>query len=148
MQAWAERAYPRDLLSKENAEGDWQPGVIKIDWPNKATSPAAAMIHRLRAQWRGDSLVSRLFARWDLGADQHFGDVDLSSFDLIGVNLRGAKLNGADCSRLDIDSARLQSADLSQAVNLEQGQIDKAHGSSKTNLPDGMTRPGHWSDDG
>jgi hypothetical protein len=47
---------------------------------------------------------------------------------------------------MDIDSARLQSADLSMAVNLTQEQIDKARGNSETKLPDGIHPPAHWSD--
>lgn len=65
---------------------------------------------------------------------------------LIGANLSGAdlsetNLSGADCSRLNIDSARLQSADLSKAVNLTQPQIDKVYGNSETKLPGGMAIP-------
>ena len=43
-----------------------------------------------------------------------------------------------------IDSARLQSANLSDAVNLTQEQIDKALGNSETKLPDGMRTPEAW----
>ncbi len=45
---------------------------------------------------------------------------------------------------MDLESARLLFADLSGAVNLTQGQIDKACGNAATKLPEGMHRPKHW----
>jgi hypothetical protein len=157
--AWAEVAYPRELAGKDSAEGGWEAGAVEIAWPELATSPAAAMIDRVRAQWRDDRLARKLFARWDFGEAQRFGIMDLEAFELYGADLRdaklsgadlrdaklsGAKLYGADCSRMRIDSARLQSANLSDAVNLTQEQIDKALGNSETKLPDGMRTPEAW----
>ena len=127
--AWARAAYPFVLKDDGSIERDWEPGPIKVEW---ATERAAQdMLARLRDQWSRTGLVDRIFQRWDLGQQ----------------NLYRADLNGADCSRMDIESARLQSADLSAAVNLTQEQIDKAHGNSRTKLPDGMRRPAHWSND-
>ena len=92
---------------------------------------------------RADLRVANLRAA-DLSTTDLRG-ANLSAADLRAANLSKADLRAADCSRVDIDLARLQSADLSTAVNLTQEQIDKAYGNSETKLPDGMHRPERWS---
>jgi len=175
--AWGEAGYPRALLHADGAEGSWKAGPIKIDWQVLATLPAMAVINRAKGHWSNEGQIRPLFARWDFGSQQRLSSYDLRGFDLSGANLSGAdlsganlsgaklieadlsgadligaklfgaNLSGADCSRMHIDSARLQSADFSDAVNLRQEQIDKAYGNSETKLPDGMQRPASWADE-
>ncbi len=70
---------------------------------------------------------------------------DLRGADMRGANLRGADLREADCRRARIDSSRLQSANLSTSRNLEQTQVDAAHGDGETKLPIGIERPDAWA---
>jgi uncharacterized protein YjbI with pentapeptide repeats len=79
----------------------------------------------------------------------------LRSADLRGVSLRGAcliaaDLTGADLRLADLIGADLRGADLSGAdltgcIFLTQPQVNAARGDAATRLPDGLTRPAHWS---
>ena len=92
-----------------------------------------------------DLRVAKLYGADLRGADLR--EADLCEAILCGADLRDANLSNVNCSRLRIESAKLQFADLSMAVNLDQRQIYKAHGNSETKLPDDMQRPAHWSED-
>ncbi|QNP65271.1 pentapeptide repeat-containing protein [Streptomyces genisteinicus] len=79
----------------------------------------------------------------------------LRGADLRGVSLRGAcliaaDLTGADLRLTDLIGAdlrdtRLAGADLTGAFFLTQPQLNAARGDGATRLPDGLTRPAHWS---
>lgn len=140
--AWGEAGYPHALLNADGTEGGWLAGPIRIDWQVLATLPAMAIINRAKGHWDNEGQIRPLFARWHFGSKQQ-----LSSYDLRRFDLSRAKLFEADCSRMRIYSARLQSADFSNAVNLEQEQIDKAFGNSETKLPNGMRLPEAWLKD-
>ena len=253
--AWAESAYPFVINDDGSIERNWDPGRIKVTWPNKSVRPAEAILRRLYDQWGNGGLATRIFARWDWSS-QSFGYIDLHKFKLIGANLsranlleanlrhadltganlhsadlhkadlrfsnirgadlseanlcrvnfselrtlmdlglpgfekggvanlsqvnlrkanleranlhkvnlreanlseanlseadlsdadlREAYLSGANCSRMDISSALLEHADLSEAINLKQEQIDVAYGNFSTRLPDGIDMPEAW----
>jgi uncharacterized protein YjbI with pentapeptide repeats len=70
---------------------------------------------------------------------------------LIEACLEGASLSDADFSNAcllgaHLDKAQLYAADLSSAEKLTQEQIDVALGDAATKLPEGLTRPAHWTD--
>ncbi|MEU5809573.1 pentapeptide repeat-containing protein [Streptomyces sp. NPDC047718] len=79
----------------------------------------------------------------------------LAGADLRGANLRGAYLIAADLSRADLRLADLigadfrdtdlRGADLRDALFLTQAQLNAARGDAHTQIPDGLTRPAHWS---
>lgn len=69
----------------------------------------------------------------------------LREADLRQVGLHRADLRGADLFQADLRDADLHRADLSEAENLTQEQIDVAKGDENTLLPEGLTRPSHWT---
>ncbi|MET3806077.1 uncharacterized protein YjbI with pentapeptide repeats [Nakamurella sp. UYEF19] len=88
-------------------------------------------------------------ARADLiGADLAGADLraaDLRGSYLIGANLRAADLRLADLIGADLRAADLRGADLSTSLFLTQFQVNAGRGDEGTQLPPGLTRPGHWS---
>jgi hypothetical protein len=70
---------------------------------------------------------------------------NLTDANLTGADLHRAKLTDADLSGADLSGARLTDADLSGAHGLTQGQLEDAMGNEETHLPDGFTRPEHWT---
>lgn len=71
------------------------------------------------------------------------------------VNLAGAKIPGADLTVAYLEHANLTETNLEgaslaaahlEAADLGEGQIDKAFGDAETKLPEGLTRPAHWTD--
>lgn len=81
----------------------------------------------------------------------HLEGADLSLAYLERANLFEAHLEGADLTLTHLDGAflrraHLEGADLSKSIGLEQAQIDAAYGDAGTKLPDGLTRPAHWTD--
>ena len=74
----------------------------------------------------------------------HLGQANLNDADLEGANLSGAHLEGADLNDAHLAGAHLYHAHLEGALSLTQEQLEKAQGSSRTTLPDGLTHPAHW----
>jgi uncharacterized protein YjbI with pentapeptide repeats len=83
---------------------------------------------------------------------------DLQNADLRGADLQNADLRGADLQNADLRGANLgtspflgalfgeaKGANLENVSNLTQEQLDTAIGDDRTVLPDGLTRPAHWS---
>jgi uncharacterized protein YjbI with pentapeptide repeats len=70
---------------------------------------------------------------------------DLRGAYLIGADLRGADLRRADLIGADLRDTDLRGADLTGAIFLTQTQVNAARGDSATKLPEGFTRPAHWS---
>jgi len=64
---------------------------------------------------------------------------------LLAVHLEGADLRGAYLEGADLREAHLEGADLSRAKGLTQAQVDAAFGDAETELPEGLTRPAHWT---
>jgi uncharacterized protein YjbI with pentapeptide repeats len=64
---------------------------------------------------------------------------------LIAADLTGADLRGADMIGADLRDADLTDADLTDAFFLTQPQLNAAHGSAATRLPDSVTHPEHWT---
>ena len=59
--------------------------------------------------------------------------------------LGGADLGRADLHDANLVDANLQGAHLEGAHNLKQQQLETANGDDQTQLPEGLTRPAHWS---
>ena len=70
---------------------------------------------------------------------------DLRGAYLIAADLRQADLRQADLIGVDLRDADLRGADLTGALFLTQSQVNAARGDEATKLPDGVTRPSHWS---
>jgi uncharacterized protein YjbI with pentapeptide repeats len=64
---------------------------------------------------------------------------------LIAADLSGADLRLADLIGADLRDADLSGADLTGSIFLTQPQLGAARGDAATRLPDGLTRPAHWS---
>lgn len=64
---------------------------------------------------------------------------------LIAADLRNGDLTRADLTGADLRDADLRGANLSGALFLTQAQIDAARGDTRTKLPKGRVRPGHWA---
>jgi uncharacterized protein YjbI with pentapeptide repeats len=109
-------------------------------------------------------LVGAELTRADLSKaylnDADLTGADLSGADLTGADLTGAKLNrakltgaylieavlrGADLTGADLGGADLGGADLADAATLTQHQLNRAQGSARTIIPEGLIRPAHWS---
>ena len=65
--------------------------------------------------------------------------IDLKGADLLSANLQDAYLWSADLQGADLSGANLQ------GTKLTQEQLNAANGNDCTVLPDGLTRPAHWS---
>ncbi|WP_166138502.1 pentapeptide repeat-containing protein [Nocardioides ochotonae] len=105
------------------------------------------LLRRLSAEVRGGEGAA--LAGADL-VGRDLRGTDLQAADLRGALLVAARLSGSDLSRADLlgadlRDARLDGADLSGAFLLTQPQVDAARGDERTRLPDGLTRPGHWT---
>jgi uncharacterized protein YjbI with pentapeptide repeats len=70
---------------------------------------------------------------------------DLRGALLIAADLRDADLRTADLLGADLRDARLDGADLTGCLFLTQAQLDSAAGDLRTNIPDGLVRPAHWT---
>jgi hypothetical protein len=77
---------------------------------------------------------------------------DLRRAHLQGAVLFGANLDGAVLLEANLDGADLRHfdrhAELEQAAELIQAQIDQAYGDAETRLPTWLTRPVHWGAQG
>ncbi|MFD4140163.1 pentapeptide repeat-containing protein [Streptomyces sp. NPDC058572] len=71
--------------------------------------------------------------------------VSLRGTYLIAADLTGADLRLADLIGADLRDADLAGADLTGCIFLTQPQVNAARGDAATRLPDGLTRPAHWS---
>ncbi|WP_171169113.1 pentapeptide repeat-containing protein [Streptomyces sp. I05A-00742] len=83
-----------------------------------------------------------------MGADLRGADLrgaNLRGAYLIAANLSGADLRTADLIGADLRDANLAGADLTGAIFLTQLQVNAARGDARTELPEALTRPGHWS---
>jgi hypothetical protein len=121
----------RNLVARINAAG-WRPlGEFPANTSMASVSFAEEALFLL-------VLVQADLSRADLSG------ADLSGANLFEANLSGADLFEANCWRATIDSCRLQFADLSKSVGLEQDQVDAAYGNKVTKLPPGIERPAHW----
>jgi Pentapeptide repeats (8 copies) len=104
-----------------------------------APRPDRRAADRAGADLRRADLVGADLVRADLRA------ANLRGAYLIGADLRGADLRGADLIGADLRGARLGGADLRGAIFVTQSQLDAAAGDADTRLPDGLTRPEHWT---
>jgi uncharacterized protein YjbI with pentapeptide repeats len=69
---------------------------------------------------------------------------DLSGADLSGADLRDADLSGADLNGAKLQRTKLHGANLRDALNLTQHQLELATGDDETQLPQSLERPEHW----
>jgi uncharacterized protein YjbI with pentapeptide repeats len=65
--------------------------------------------------------------------------------NLAGANIPGAVLADAHLEGADLRGAHLEGANLRAAAGLTQAQIEAALGDAATALPEGLTRPAHWT---
>jgi uncharacterized protein YjbI with pentapeptide repeats len=80
----------------------------------------------------------------------HLEGADLSGAHLQGAtlataHLEQAALGGAQLEGIFLNRAHLEGADLSRVEGLTQERIDPAYGDAATKLPEGLTRPAHWT---
>lgn len=79
-------------------------------------------------------------------------NADLAGAHLERANLFQAHLEGADLLIAHLEGARLQNASLfgvnlgEAAEGLTQVQINAARSDVETRLPEGLTRPAHWTE--
>jgi uncharacterized protein YjbI with pentapeptide repeats len=87
-------------------------------------------------------------SRRDLaGADLRGSDLRrarLRGAILIAADLRGTDLRRADLLGADLRDARVDDADLSEALYVNQMQLNATHGNAATRMPWELLRPGHW----
>ena len=101
---------------------------------------------------------ARVRRRWPAACDRTRADLaahDLSGCDLRGwsfrgallirADLRGADLVEADLLGADLRDADVRGSDLADALFLTQPQVNAARGDGSTRLPDGTSRPAHWT---
>jgi uncharacterized protein YjbI with pentapeptide repeats len=74
----------------------------------------------------------------------------LSQAHLYGAALNHARLEGATLVKARLEGASLAEAslegvDLSRCKGITQAQIDEAFGDERTELPEGLTMPEHWT---
>lgn len=97
-----------------------------------------------RLDLRGAGLASADLSglRFDRGlfVGAHLERASLDFAHLEGAWLIEARLEGAVFGETYVEGAKL-----SKAVGLSQKQVDKMHGNARTTLPDGLTRPAHWT---
>lgn len=95
---------------------------------------------------RGDA--SEGSARPDLsGQDLRHRDLsgaDLRGALLIRADLRGVDLGPADLLGADVRDADVRGARLADVLFLSQSQANALRGNGLTELPAGLSRPGHW----
>lgn len=95
------------------------------------------------ANLSGAYLIGAIFIR------AIFSGSDLRKTDFSGANLRGTNLRGANLSEANLRGTLFVGADLSganlyQARNLTQTQLDTARGDANTKLPQDLSHPNHW----
>ena len=154
IQAWAEPAF----FKAASAVGP--KGPIKIKWPSRTS--ASNFMHRLVQQrtlygqrplttFQGLDLKSQNFIFADLSFYDLRGAVlhraGLHRADLRGAVLRGAEFSQTKCKAANFAGSALHFADLSQAIDLTQEQINSANGNQHTKLPSNLNCPDHWSED-
>jgi pentapeptide repeat protein len=114
-----------------------------------------------RARQAEEAIKARHYRAWELinAARGSTGDggrrdalqdlkkdgVSLAKAPLEQAYLLGVDLKGADLKRAHLKGAYLDEAHLKGARNLTQEQLDAANGDDRTQLPEGLTRPTHWS---
>jgi uncharacterized protein YjbI with pentapeptide repeats len=103
------------------------------------------------ANLRGANLTEANLSRANL-YQANLRGASLWEADLTAANLRGANLTRANLTRANLFRANLLAlrtnlsrANLQQATNLTQNQIEQARGNEQTGLPDHLTRPASWS---
>ncbi len=86
----------------------------------------------------------------------HLMGANLTGANLTGAHLTGAHLTGANLHKANLTGANLTAANLSgaahlnganltDAINLTQDQINIALGDNRTGLPSHIKRPDHWT---
>ena len=77
--------------------------------------------------------------------DAHLQGAHLQGAHLQGAVLWGANLQGAVLLAANLQGADFLGANLSGARSLSQEQLNAAMGDYRTQLPEGLTRPAHWT---
>ncbi|MFM9370991.1 pentapeptide repeat-containing protein [Streptomyces sp. Da 82-17] len=106
----------------------------------RASELARAAVPGKKRNHRGADLMGARLRRADLRG------ANLRGALLIAADLAGADLRTADLIGADLRDADLTGADLRGALFLTQAQVNAARGDGRTQLPDTVTRPAHWTD--
>jgi uncharacterized protein YjbI with pentapeptide repeats len=98
----------------------------------------------------GTSLLDSLFEAKGAKGGANLQNANLEGVNLQGADLRNANLQGANLGTPSfpgnlLGEAAKRGANLQNARNLTQEQLDVANGDDRTLLPEGLTRPVHWS---
>ncbi len=104
-----------------------------------ASDLVRAEVSGKKKNYRGRDMIGAKLAGADLRG------ASLRGTYLIGANLRGADLRWADLIGTDFRGADLRGADLRETIFATQFQINAALGDRSTQLPEALTRPGHWT---
>jgi len=102
-----------------------------------------------RADFSNAVLRQVQFSKAELGRTRFNGatieDTDFSFSNLARADFRGVKMSGRnDFTKAFFYRTRLEGEDLSNAVGLDQSQIDMSCGDAATVLPDGLSTPSSW----
>jgi uncharacterized protein YjbI with pentapeptide repeats len=124
-------ATPDDLLALDIDELRERVGGVLAD--------ASRLIRGAEAPATGRDLAGR---------DLRLTDVrraDLRGALLIRADLRECDLTDTDLLGADVRDADVRGANLKQALFVSQAQVNALRGDSRTRIPAGRTRPGHWT---
>ncbi len=102
-----------------------------------------SMLNLSRARYFGTNLSGANLYCMFMGGSPFVG-VDFSNASLVGMSLRNGEFIHANFSNTDLEKTDFHGADLSQARNLTQEQINLARGDESTKLPDGLALPESW----
>ena len=119
--------------------------VVAIFWMLEADNRAKERHYRA---W--DLINSARGSPGDCGRKDALQDLNKDGVSLAGAPLEqaylpGINLKGTDLGLANLKGAALWKANLKGAHYLTQEQLDAANGDDRTVLPEGLTRPAHWS---
>jgi hypothetical protein len=142
VQVWAEAGYPTDRLNHAEEVGGWQPGPIKIDWPD--FTAVSSLFRRLVGPISFDTALQlflsgklsdqlgineTLFSRWSL-KNQGFGSANLRGLNLFGSDLSGADIAEGALDWVKVPNSPLQGARLTavklRGADLQEADLQKA----------------------
>jgi len=142
----ADAARLRDQLQREGCGRPDELLAVDVDGHRAEVGPVLRRASALVRARRGTGVD---LARRDLvGADlrgARLAGADLRSALLIGADLRAADLRTADLLGADLRGADLRAADLTNALFLTPSQVRSAVGDAASRVPDGLSRPAHWT---
>ena len=98
------------------------------------------------ANFSHTKLVDARFPRTNL-RNAMFFNTDMSDVKIRYANLSNAKIHGTNMSNAATDYLYAYTADFSDNTNITQEQIDVMYCGIGVKIPNGLTRPDHWTED-